>query len=88
MFDDVTIVGAGGTTLETVLAVSQVNEVMQAIQIGLAIVTFLVTIGYTIWKWYKKATDDDSDGGKKITKKEVDELVDDIKKETEDHGRN
>ena len=88
VFDDVTVVGAGGTTLETVLAVSQVNEVMQAIQIGLAIITFLVTICYTIWKWYKRATDEDSDGGKNITKKEVDDLVEDIKKETDKYDRN
>ena len=88
IFDEVIAAGSAGTAIETVLAASQTNEVLRAIQIILSIITFLVTLAYTIWKWYKKATDDDSDGGKKITKKEIDELVDDVKKEVEKNDRN
>lgn len=83
MGDNTEVVGFTGTAVETVLAVSQGNEVLQIVQIVLSIITFVVTIAYTIWKWYKRATDDDSDGGKKITKKEVDELVDDLKDKKE-----
>lgn len=81
MIDSTVGVGVGGTALEAALAVSQTNEVLQTIQIILACVTFLVTISYTIWKWYKKAKEDG-----KITKDEVEELVDDIKKEVDKHG--
>lgn len=85
--DSGTAVGAGGTIIETVLAVSQANETLQTIQIVLSIITFVVTICYTIWRWYKKATSDDSDGGKKITKDEIDELVEDVKKEVDKNDR-
>ena len=78
MVDSTTGVGIGGTALESVLAVAQTNEILQTIQIILAIITFLVTIGYTIWKWYKNAKKDG-----KITKDEVEDLVDDIKKEVD-----
>ena len=87
MVDSGTYVGAGGTIFEAVLAASQSNEILQAIQIILAIISFIITILYTIWKWYENATKDDSDGGKKITKKEINELVDDVKKEVEKNDR-
>lgn len=83
IFDEVIAAGSTGTAIETVLAASQTNEVLRAIQIVLSIITFLVTLAYTIWKWYKKATDDNSDGGKKITKDEIDDLMNDIKDEVE-----
>ena len=81
ILDDAVAVGVGGTTVETILAVNQTNEVMQTIQIGLSILTFLVTLLYTIWKWYKHASKEDSDGGKKITKKEIEDLINKVKKE-------
>ena len=81
ILDDAVAVGVGGTTVETILAVNQTNEVMQTIQIGLSILTFLVTLLYTIWKWYKHASKEDSDGGKKITKKEIEDLINEVKKE-------
>ena len=86
-FDSAIGVGIGGTVFETALAVSQTNEIMQTIQIALSIVTFLVTLFYTLWKWYRNATKEDSDGGKKITKDEVDDLVEDVKKEVDKHDR-
>ena len=50
MVDGTTGVGVIGTAVETILAVSQANETLQAIQIVLACITFVVTIAYTIWK--------------------------------------
>ena len=85
--DSGTAVGATGTIIETILAVSQANETLQTIQIILSIITFVVTICYTIWRWYKKATSDDSKGGKNITKDEIDELVEDVKKEVDKNDR-
>ena len=90
ILDEVTAVGSAGTAIETVLAACQTNEVLKAIQIVLSIITFLVTLAYTVWKWYKKATDDKSDGGKKITKDEVDDLfkqIDDLNKENEENDK-
>lgn len=85
IFDDVIAAGGAGTAIETVLAVSQTNEVLRAIQIVLSIVTFLVTLAYTIWKWYKNAKRDG-----KITKDEVDDLfkqIEDLNKENEDDDK-
>lgn len=86
--DDTILVGTGGTTIETVLAVSQTNEILQTIQIILACITFAVTIGYTVYKWYKRATSKDSKGGEKITKEEFGELLEDVKEEVDKHDRN
>lgn len=87
MVDSGTYVGAGGTVVEAVLAASQSNEILQAIQIILAIISFVITILYTIWKWYENATNDKSDGGKKITKKEIDELVNDVKEKVDENNK-
>lgn len=83
MIDNTTGVGIGGTALEAVLAVSQTNEILQTIQIILACLTFVVTLSYTVWKWYRKAKEDG-----KITKDEIDDLVDEVKKEIDEHGNN
>lgn len=85
IFDDVIAAGGAGTAIETALAVGQTNEVLRAIQIVLSIVTFLVTLAYTIWKWYKNAKKDG-----KITKDEVDDLfkkIEEVTKENEDDDK-
>jgi len=87
MVDSGTAVGFTGATIETALAISQTNEIFQMVQIILAIISFVITILYTIYRWYKNATSEDSDGGKKITKNEVKDLIDDVKKEVEDNDR-
>ena len=87
MVDSGTYVGAGGTVIEAALAASQSNEILQAIQIILSIITFVLTILYTIWRWYKNAVNDNSDGGKKITKKEIDELVDEVKDKVDENHK-
>ena len=79
MVDGTTGVGVGGTAIETILAVSQANETLQAIQIVLACITFVVTTLYTIYQWYKKVKSKDSDGGEKITPKELEDLTKDLK---------
>ena len=83
IFDEVIAAGSAGTAIETALAACQTNEVLKAIQIVLSIITFLVTLAYTVWKWYRKATDEKSDGGKKITKNEIDDLMNNIKDEVD-----
>lgn len=83
MVDGTTGVGVTGTAVETILAVSQANETLQAIQIVLACITFVITIAYTIWKWYRNAKKDG-----KIDKNEVDELMEELKKEVDKHDSN
>lgn len=78
-----------GSTFTATLAVVQTNEVFQIIEVILACISFALSIAYTIWKWQKRAKSEDSDGGSKVTKKEVDELIDDLHeniKEGEKHG--
>ena len=67
------VVGYIGSTFGGVMTYLQTNETLQIIQGILSIIAVLITIAYTIWKWYKKASKDG-----KITPDEVDELFDDL----------
>lgn len=62
-----------GSALGTIFTAIQTNEVFQYISLGMTILSTLVALVYTIWKWYRKAK---ADG--KITEDEIDELVDDV----------
>lgn len=74
-----TIVGYGGTAFGTVMTVIQTNEILQIIQGILTLIALLVTIAYTIWKWWKNASKDG-----KITPQEIDDLMDEVKDITDD----
>lgn len=50
-----------------------------------AIVSGLIAIGYTVWRWYKKATQTDSKGGSSITKEEAISGVKDVIKTIKDN---
>ncbi len=67
------IVGYIGSTFGGVMTALQTNETLQIIQGILSIIAVIITIAYTIWKWYKKASKDG-----KITSEEYDELFDDL----------
>ena len=70
--------------LETMVTVSQTNEVFQTIQIIISALAGAVALAYTIWRWYKNAKKDG-----KITGDEVDDLFEQItKKEEEKDDRN
>lgn len=70
--------------LETVVTISQTNEVFQTIQIIISALAGAVALAYTIWRWYKNAKKDG-----KITEDEVDDLFNQItKKEEEKDDRN
>lgn len=60
-------VGTGVTGLLSYLSTQEFRDMLSWV---MSIVAGAITIGFTIWCWYKKAT---SDG--KITKEEVDELI-------------
>ena len=65
--------------LETMVTVSQTNEVFQTIQIIISALAGAVALAYTIWRWYRNAKKDG-----KITEDEVDDLFQQITKEEKD----
>lgn len=70
--------------LETMVTVSQTNEVFQTIQIIISALAGAVALAYTIWRWYRNAKKDG-----KITEDEVDDLFEQItkKEDSEDEHR-
>ena len=83
MLLDRTEIGAyGGTGLTAALTMFQTNEIFQIVEMILAIISFVVSIGYTIYKWYHKAK---ADG--KITQEEVKELMDSVTKLTDKNDK-
>lgn len=70
--------------LETMVTVSQTNEVFQTIQIVISALAGAVALAYTIWRWYRNAKKDG-----KITEDEVDDLFEEItkKEDSEDEHR-
>lgn len=62
------------TPLMAIFTALQTDQVFQYIQIGLTIAVAVVTLAYTIYKWYKQASADN-----KITIEEVEQLVEDTK---------
>ena len=70
--------------LETMVTVSQTNEVFQTIQIVISALAGAVALAYTIWRWYRNAKKDG-----KITEDEIDDLFKqlDKKEDSEDEHR-
>ena len=65
--------------LAIALGLSQGKELLSYIQLGLGILATILSIAFSIWKWWKKAS---ADG--KITKEEIKELSDDLKDKLDD----
>lgn len=70
----------GGTC--TGVSMATMNQVIVICNLVLTIIATIVSLVYTIWKWWKKAK---ADG--KITEDEVDELMDDIHQVTNDKDK-
>jgi len=79
MKDDI-ILGVGNVTAWS-LTLAQFKETAEAISYILASIASLLTVAYIIYKWYKRATSEDSKGGKSITFEEIK----DLKEEVEEH---
>lgn len=62
-----------GTACGTICTAVQTNQIFQYVSLGITILSTLVSLVYTIWRWYRKAK---ADG--KITEDEIDEIVDDV----------
>lgn len=61
------------------LGVAQVNEIMQIVQLTLGVLATIVSIAFSLYKWWKKAK---ADG--KITEEEINDAIDIIKKPLDD----
>ena len=68
-----------GSVVGAICTAVQTDQVFQWISLGLTILATIVSIAFTVWKWWKKAS---ADG--KITQDEVGELLDDLKEDTKD----
>lgn len=68
-----------GSIFGTILTAIQTEKVFQLISLILTILATLVSIAFTVWKWYDKAK---ADG--QITIDEVKELSDSVKEHVED----
>lgn len=79
-----------GSSTTIVLSFAQTKELLQIIQFIVGILCGLVTLAFTIYKWYNKAKEDG-----KITPDEVEELInivgdglDDVEREVEEYAKN
>lgn len=71
-----------GSVFGTILTAVQSDQIFQYISLGLTILSTLIAISYTIWKWWRKAKEDG-----KIDEEEVKDLldqIDDVVKKGED----
>ena len=78
MKSDKNIVGWVASGVAGVFTTLQENPVIQIISFCLTILSVLVSLAYTLWKWYRKAKAD-----KKITEEEVEEGLKIIKDHTD-----
>lgn len=67
----------GGTC--TGISAATMDKIIVICNLIITIISMIISLSYTIWKWWKKAKEDG-----KITEDEVDELVDDIHQITND----
>ena len=51
----------------------QADEVLKWVQLAITILSSAIAMSFTIWRWWKKASEDG-----KITKDEVDDLMEDL----------
>lgn len=70
--------GIIGSSVSWILTISQANQIFELVQVILSSIVSLITIGYIAYKWYKRVTSENSDGGKKITINEIKELKDEV----------
>lgn len=79
-----TVLGYSSGGVGVLISAVQTNEWLGVILAILSIIEVLITTAYMIYKWYKNAKSDNSDGGKKITKKEIEDAIDIVKEGIDD----
>ena len=63
-----------GIGIQAILTAVQTDEVLRWIAFGFTLFSVILNIAYNVWRWWRKSNEDG-----KITKDEVDELVDIVK---------
>ena len=66
-------VSAVSSSVCTMLAGLQVDEMLRYVNLALAVLSAVVAIAFTIWKWWHEAKKDG-----KIAANEVDDVLDDV----------
>lgn len=66
-------VSAVSSSVCTMLAGLQVDEMLRYVNLALAVLSAVVAIAFTIWKWWHEAKKDG-----KITANEVDDVLDEV----------
>lgn len=66
-------VSAVSSSVCTMLAGLQMDEMLRYVNLSLAVLSAVVAIAFTIWKWWHEAKKDG-----KITANEVNDVVDDV----------
>lgn len=80
-------IGVAGTVVSNasgIILIAQTIDLMSILVMLIGIVSGVISIGYNVYKWYKKVTHENSDGGKNITLKEIEDGLKEIKKDEED----
>lgn len=68
--------------LTAIFGIATANEITAVIYSILGLISFLFSIAYTIYKWYKKANSDNF-----ISSEELNELLDELEKLKEDNTK-
>lgn len=69
-------IGVAGTVVSNasgIILMVQAIDLMSILVMLIGIISGLISIGYNAYKWYKKVTHENSDGGKNITLKEIED---------------
>jgi hypothetical protein len=71
-----------GSVFGTILTAVQSDQIFQYISLALTILSTLIAILYTIWKWWRKAKEDGKIDGEEV--KDLVDQIDDVVKKGED----
>lgn len=69
-------IGVAGTVVSNasgIILMAQAIDLMSILVMLIGIISGLISIGYNVYKWYKKVTHENSDGGKNITLNEIED---------------
>lgn len=80
-------IGVAGTVVSNasgIILMAQAIDLMSILVMLIGVISGVISIGYNLYNWYKKVTHENSDGGKNITLKEIEDGLKEIKKDEED----
>ena len=84
-------IGVAGTVVSNasgIILMAQTIDIMSILVMLIGIISGGLSIGFSIYNWYKKVTREDSDGGKEITLDEVKDGIDKIIEKFDKENKN